>query len=758
MQQYSVVGKSIPNIDSVSKVTGRALYTGDLKMPGLLVGKILRSPYAHARILNINTSKAARLLGVKTIITGKDTLGIKYGMWRVRRELLDEEGLATEKVRFIGDAVAAVAALDEDSALEAVDLIEVEYEPLPAVFTLEDAMKEDAPLVHEGYKKNVNVIRTIDIGDVEKGFRESDYVREDSFVTQSVQHCSLEPHVCVASFDPMGKLTLWDSTQSPYFVQVNLATTLGLRENDVRIIKGHVGGGFGNKVEFFSNEFCASLLSRKTGRPVRIEYTRKEEFTVTRRRVPEMIKMKTGVKKDGTIVARESTIILDGGAYTGQVPTTTMLSGMLGLLPYRISNYRYSGQRVYTNNMPSGAMRGHGALQPNFASEVQLDLIADELGIDPVDLRLKNAMQAGDGVPGIAPRIESCGLIECITKIAEATDWRRKRKDLPKGRGIGIACYAFTAGGIFNWFGTTLPFSEALVKLNEDGTAILYSRAADIGQGVNTICSQILAEELGIRMEDVKIIAGDTDTSTADLGAWSSRLTLHMGNAVRRAALDAKRQVFEIAGGILGVRVIEELEAKEGKIYIMQRPDKALFFAEAVGAAQMARGGSPIMGRGAYTPRGKGLVSSAWSFGAQAAEIQVDDETGNIRVVKLATAHDCGTAINPLLVDGQLEGSAQMGLGQALSEELIFQEGRVLNPSFRDYKLFTAADMPEVQSIVVETYEPEGPFGAKEAGEGLAIPTGAAVANAAHHATGTAFKKLPLTPERVLEGKADKGH
>ena len=759
MGSYSVVGKSIPNMDSLVKVTGGAVYTGDLKMPGLLIGKILRSPHAHARILNINTAKASKLPGVRRIITGKDTLGIKYGMWRVRPEFLDEEGLATEKVRYLGDAVAAVAAIDEDTALEALELIRVEYEPLPAVFTFEEAMKEGAPLVHEGFKSNVNVIRKIDIGDVEKGFKKCDYVREDTFHTQSVQHCPMETHVCVASYDPLGKLTLWDSTQSPYFVQVNLAATLGLRENDVRVIKGYVGGGFGNKVEFFSNEFCASLLAMKTGRPVRIEYTRREEFTVTRRRVPEIIKMKTGVKKDGTLVARESTILLDGGAYTGQVPTTTMLSGILGLFPYRIPNYRYLGQRVYTNNKPSGAMRGHGALQPNFASEVQLDLIAEELGIDPLDLRLKNAMQAGDGVPGIAPEITSCGLTECIKKLKESTHWRKKRKELPEGRGIGISCYAFTSGGIFNWFNTTLPFSEALVKLNNDGTVNLYTRAADIGQGVNTILIQMVAEDLGIRFEDVRIIAGDTETSTADLGAWSSRLTIHMGNAVRKAALDAKRQVFEIVGEKLGLRLHEELGARDGQIYIKERPDRAISFAEAVAAAQRAKDGMPIMGRGAYTPKGKGLVSSAWSFGAQAAEVEVNKETGVVRVLHLTTAHDCGTAINPRLVDGQLEGSAHMGLGQALSEDLMFQEGRVLNPSFRDYKLFTAPDMPEVKSIVVETYEPEGPFGAKEAGEGLTIPTGGAVANAMLHATGAAFKRLPITPEetfRALEKKAKK--
>lgn len=756
METYSVVGKDFSNIDSLVKVKGTALYTGDMKIPGMLIGKILRSPHAHARILNIDTSRAAKLPGVKVVITGKDTLGVKYGMWRVRPELLDEEGLAMEKVRFIGDAVAAVAAMNEDTALEALELIQVDYERLPAVFTPEEAMKDGAPLVHDGFEGNVSVVRNINIGDVEKGFNECDVVREDRFEMQAVQHASMEPHVCVANFDAPDKLTIWDSTQSPYFVQVLLATTLGLKENDVRVIKPHVGGGFGNKVEMFDNEFCASLLSKKTGRPVKIEYTREEEFTVSRRRQPEIIHMKTGVKRDGTLVARESRIILDGGAYNGQGPTTVMLSGMFGLLPYRIPNYRYHGRRVYTNNMPSGAMRGHGALPPNFASEVQLDLIAEELGMDPMELRLKNAVQTGDDVPGIATNILSCGLRECITRAAETTDWQKKRKELPEGRGIGMACYAFTSGGIFNWFNTELPFSEALAKANVDGSVTLYTRAADIGQGSNTVLSQILAEELGIRLENVKILSGDTDTSTADLGAWSSRITLHAGNAVRRAGLDLKRQIFEIAADRLGKKLHEELEAKEGRIYIRERPAKAISFAEGVSVAQRAKDGMPIMGRGAYTPRGKGLVSAAWSFGTQVAEIEYDKETGVTRVLKLTTAHDCGKAINPRLVEGQLQGSAHMGVGQVLSEDLIFKDGKVQNPSFRDYKIFTAADMPEVESLVVETYEPEGPFGAKEAGEGLAIPTGGAVSNAVLHATGVVFNTLPITPERMVRALEEK--
>ena len=757
MDHYSVVGKSFPNIDSVIKVTGKALYAGDLKMPGLLVGKILRSPYAHARILKVDTTKASRLAGVKSVVTAKDTLCRKYGVWRFQPNLCDEEGLAISKVRFVGDAVAAVAAIDEDTALEALELIKVDYDPLQPVFTPEDAMKEGAPLLHEEFEKNISVVRKISVGDVEKGFKGSDYVREDIFTTKPVQHCHMEPHVCVASYDPPGKLTVWDSTQSPYFVQVLLASTLGLRENDVRVIAAHIGGGFGDKVELMSNEFCASLLSKKTGRPVRVEYTRKEEFTVSRRRVPETIRLKTGVKKDGTLVARESHIVLDGGAYNGQIPTATLISGVFGLFPYRIPNYRYEGIRVYTNNMPSGAMRGFGAPQPNFASEVQLDLIAKELDIDPIELRLKNAMQKGDSIPGIAPEIASCGLSECLTKLAEATDWKRKRKDLPKGRGIGMACYAFTAGGIFNWFKTNLPFSEAQIKLNEDGTVNLYTRAVDLGQGVKTILCQMLAEDLGVGMEDIRILTADTEITTADLGAWSSRLTIHAGNAVRKAALDAKNQLFPFAGEKLGIRLHEQLEARDRKVYIKERPERAISFTEAVSIAQRARGGEPVTGRGSYTPRGKGVVTSAWSFGAQAAEVEYDLETGMVKVLKVTTVHDCGKAINPMAVDGQLEGSVHMSLGMALTEELHFKEGLVLNPSFRDYKMFTAADMPEMESYVVETNEPEGPFGAKEAGEGLTIPTLGAVANAMQHATGITFKTLPITPQRVLEAKANKG-
>ncbi len=748
MAEYSVVGKRLPRVDAPAKATGAAQYAADLRLPGLLTGRILRSPHPHARILNIDTTRAAGLAGVRAVLTGRDTLGAKLGNWRLFPELLDEEGLASDKVRFVGDAVAAVAAVDADVAEEALKLIKVDYEVLPAVFTIEEALAEGAPLVHDKFERNISVVRDIIIGDVERGFRESDYVREDEFSTQAVQHCSMEPHVCVASFDPAGKLTVWLSSQAPYIAQCLLAKGMGLRENDVRVIMPEVGGGFGAKMELFSTEFCACLLSMKTGNPVRVEYTRHEEFVATRRRHPEVIRVKTGVKRDGTLVARESNIILEGGAYHAMGPTVTLCSGIFSLLPYRIPNFRFHGTRVFTNNLPSGAMRGLGGPQPNFAVESQLDLISKELGIDPVELRLKNAMRLGDTVPEFVPQLASCGFTECITRVAEASGWKKIRKRPEEGQGIGISCYMWSSGGLFNWFNTSLPFSEATVRLNNDGTVNLYTRAADCGQGSSTVLSQILAEELGLSLKDVKITAGDTETTSADMGAWSSRITFQAGNAVKKAGAEVKRQIFEVARQKLEARIHEDLEARDGKIFIKERPNKIMSLADAVVAAQRSRG-SPVIGHGDYTPRGKGLFSAAFSFGAQAAEVRVDKETGRTRVVKLTTAHDCGQPINPMQVEGQLHGSAHMSLGMALHEEMRFSNGKVMNPSFRDYHMLRSTDMPDMEAIEVITFEPEGPFGAKEAGEGLTAPTGGAVANAVLHATGLVFHSLPITSEKV---------
>jgi 4-hydroxybenzoyl-CoA reductase subunit alpha len=758
-KELSVVGQSFPRIDSGVKVTGEARYAGDLKFHGMLYGKILRSPHAHAKILNIDTSKAKKLPGVKAVITGKDTLGVKYGIWRLRPETMDEQGLATDKVRYIGDEVAAVAAIDEDTAEEALEHIKVDYEPLQGLFNPEEAMKKGAPEIHEGIKNNVSITRRIEVGDVDKAWDQCDCIRADTFRTQVVQHVPMEPHTCVASFDPSGKLTVWTSSQSPYFIQCLLAMSLGMREGDIRVIRPHVGGGFGCKLELLGHEFSSSLLSRLTGRPVRIEYTREEVFVCSRQKFSFQMELKTGVKKDGKIVAVEFNNILDGGAHHSYGVTTTMIAGICLTLPYRIPNYRYTGRHVYTNKPVTGAMRGHGANQPAFAFDSQLDLLAEEIGVDPVDMRLKNATQPGDvKIPNVC-HISSCGMQESIEKVAQSMKWKDKRGKLPEGRGIGVGSYGFFSGALYNYFNTSRPYNEAWVRVNGDGTVHYFTLAAEIGQGCDTILSQIVAEELGVRLEDVSIISSDTGIVTGDTGAFSSRTTMMAGNAAKEAAADAKRQLFGAAAKLLGRKIQDELDAKDGQIYV-KRTGKGVSVSEAALAYQSANSGAPVLGRGVYTPAdpiAEGtVVSPTWSFGSQIIEVEVDKETGEVRVIDSATAHDCGRAINPMSVEGQLEGSMHMALGYALSEEVKFEEGKVVNPSFVDYKMFSALDMPKVDSIVVETDDPHGPFGAKESGEGLTIPTAPAIANAIYDAVGVSIKDLPITPEKVLKALQEK--
>jgi 4-hydroxybenzoyl-CoA reductase alpha subunit len=758
VKEYSVIGKRCPRVDGVVKATGEAKYAADLVLPRMLYGKILRSPYPHARIVNVDTHRAKTLSGVKAVITGKDTLGVKYTTFQLLWRYADDHALAMDKVRFVGDEVAAVAAIDEDIAEEALDLIKVDYEELPAVFDVHEALKEGAPQIHDHAKGNIGLLRRVEFGDVDQALKECDHIREDRFVTQPVIHGFLEPHACLASCDSSGKLTIWTSTQSPYSVQTLLAKTLGIRESDIKVIRPHVGGGFGGKVEMLAHEFCSALLSKKTSRPVRIEYTRDEEFIAGRRRHPMIVELKTGVKRDGTLVARECRNIIDGGAYFGLGGIVVSNSITLPALSYRVPNYRYHAYRVFTNKPPGTAMRGFGGPQPNFAFESHLDMIAEDLGIDPVEMRLKNAIQPGDEIPKVA-KIITCGLSECIRKAADSAGWGRKKQGrLPRGRGMGVACYGFASGALYNIFNTRFPYSEALVKVNDDGTANLLTQAADIGQGSNTVLCQIVAEELGLKLEDVTITASDTQNAPMDLGSFSSRVTVFAGNAAKEAAADAKRQLFEVASGQLGLKIHQHLEAKDRRINVREHPEKVISFSEAVVAAQTAKNGMPVMGRGFFDPRDRpGLGSPTWSFGAQVAEVEVDKETGQVKVLKITAAHDCGRAINPLLVEGQLEGSIHMGMGYALSEDLLLDNGVTLNPSFLNYEIPLATDTPRIETIHVETDDPEGPFGAKEAGEGLILPVAPAIANAIYDAVGVRIKDLPITPDKVLKALEEKG-
>ncbi len=752
MKAFNMIGKEVPRNDAEAKARGTALYTDDLKLPGMLYGRILRSPWPHAQIKHIDVSKAAALPGVKCVITGKDTPKIKYGNWRLFPETQDELPLAVDKVRFIGDEVAAVAAVDLDTAAEALEIIKVDYEELPAVFDVESARRSGAPVLHDYCPTNVSVNRKIQYGEVDQGFAESDYIREDTFSVHAVSHAYLEPCAALAQADQDGRITLWTSTQVPYIVQCLLASTLGMRENDIRVIKPFVGGGFGGKMELRTWEFCASLMAKKTGRPVKFTLSREEEFLAGRRRHPMKIHSRVGFKKDGTLVAKDLKIQLDGGAYNAMGPTATFLCGNFGAMLYRYPNYRFHGEHVYTNKPPASAMRGFGAPQSLYASEIQMNSAAEELGIDPVDLRIKNALVSGDQIPDVAT-ISSCGFIDSIKKVAEMSHWKEKRKKLKPGQGIGIGCYSFISGGVFNWFNTQYPFSAAEIRAFSDGTVHLLTMAAEIGQGSDTALKQILAEELGLTMEDIRITSGDTAmTPQADLGSWGSRVTLMAGNAVLDAAKKIKAQVFGAVSARFNLNVIYEFECLHGRVQAKGRPDKGLSFGEAVAMVQKANRGEPLVARGSYTPRDKGLVTPAFGFGAQVALVEVDRETGLVEVQQMWTAHDCGTVINPRAVEGQLAGSIQMGLGYALSEQFVMDGGKTLNANFLDYKMPTALDMPPSEVVHVDTYEPEGPMGAKECGEGLASPTAPAISDAVYHATGYRCLDLPITPEKILHG------
>ncbi|MCF8084062.1 MAG: xanthine dehydrogenase family protein molybdopterin-binding subunit [Deltaproteobacteria bacterium] len=750
MKSFTIIGENVPRTDGEAKATGTAVYADDIKLPRMLHGALLRSPLPHARIKRINVKKAAALPGVKCVITGEDTPKIRYGNWRLFPATQDEYPLAVDKVRFIGDEVAAVAAVDKETAREALELMEVEYEELPAAFDVKAATKKGAPVLHEETPTNISVDRKIQYGDIQNGFEASDYVREDTFTVHAVSHAYLEPCSCVAQTDLDGRITLWTSTQTPYIVQCLLASTMGLRENDIRVIVPHVGGGFGGKMELRPWEFCAAFMARKTGRPVKFTLTREEELATGRRRHPMTLKSKVGFKKDGTLMAKDLEIMLDGGAYNAMGPTATFLCGNFGAMLYRYPNYRFIGKHVYTNKPPASAMRGFGAPQSLFAAESQMNIAAQDMGLDPIDLRIKNAQVTGDTIPDVAT-ISSCGFIESLKEVAKMSNWKRKRKNMKAGKGVGVGCYSFISGGVFNWFNTQFPFSAAEVRAFDDGTVHLLTMATDIGQGSNTAVKMILAEELGLRMEDIRITSADTAmTPQADLGSWGSRVTLMNGNAVIDAARKIKEQIFGAVSADRKLNVIYDFECKDGMVYPKGRPDKGMTFGEAVSLVQKANRGEPLVARGSYTPRGKGLVTPAFSFGAQVAEVDVDMETGQVTVEKMWTAHDCGTVINHMAVEGQLEGSIHMGLGYALSEQFVMEEGKTLNTTFLDYKMPNAMDMPPGASVCIETYEEEGPMGAKEAGEGLVSPTAPAIADAVFHATGYRCKDLPITPEKIL--------
>lgn len=742
--KYAYLNTRVRNVDGIPKVTGRAQYAFDVTLPGMLYGKILRSPHPHANIKSIDYSEALKLPGVIACVTGKeDTLGVKQGIWRRYADLCDEQVLTVDKVRYIGEPVAAVAAVTEEIAEKALDLIEVEYEVLPYYEDPMEAIKKGTVEIHEGVERNVNVTRHIEWGDVEEEFDKADYVREDWFVCGGQHHACMETRAAMASYTPDKKLTVWASTQSAYYTQALLAGVLGMREGDVRVLAPYVGGGFGGKFELDGAMFISCVLSIKTNKPVKVVYSREEDMIASKRRTPMFYYTRTGMMKDGTFCAREARVISNGGAYTGMGATALYLTGFFHSFPYRWKAYRYDGYRVYTNTLPSTSMRGFGAPQAMWCSEQQIEWMCKEHGLDPIEVRRKNGHYEGYEVPGQAT-IASCGFAECCDRLEE---WIKGKGQLPANQSIGISGAGFMSGGIFNWFDSPYSFSSAVVTINIDGTVELNVGCQEIGQGSNTTMALICAESLGCKLEDVKVHSGDTDFNPADLGAWGSRQTLMAGNATKMAAADAKRQLLEFANAKFGYNIVYDMDIRQGWVYNVARPERGMSYYDLVKMATRGKEGQRIMGRGFYTPRRKGMISPAYSYMMQGLLVDLDPETGYLKILESVTAHDCGQPINTVGLIGQLEGAASMAIGYGYYEYLPVEDGKVMNPNFVDYKLIRAPEMPICEVIEIDTYEPEGPYGAKEAGEGLTNPHAAALGNAIFHGTGLQMKETPIRAE-----------
>jgi 4-hydroxybenzoyl-CoA reductase subunit alpha len=750
--EYDVVGQPTPKKDGTLKVLGSAEYADDISMPGMLHGKLLRSPHSHARIVRIETSRAEALPGVRAIVIGKDFPGIKYGNLPQTRDYLP---LAVDTVRYIGEEVAAVAAIDEDTAEEALDLIEVEYEPLPAVFDPEEAMRPGAPLLHDKAPGNISAQVAFEFGEVDDAFSRADYVREDTFETQPVKQGMLEPHACVGLWDNTGKISLWACKMSPYVVWRQLAMGLGVELGKVRVVQTFVGGGFsGGKQEAMPMDFCAVMLSKKTGRPVKLVHTMDEVLTIGHMRHPMKIWLRTGTDKDGRMLAQHCKMIANGGAYSSIGGFSMYLAGAMLNIPYRIPNIRYEATRVYTNNGFCGALRGHTNTQICFARDSQLELIAANLGVDPIDIRHRNALQPGDTTPN-GFRIGTFAFDECIDRVVELSGWREKRGKLPKYRGIGFGCGSHISGARLMGHSA----SAAEIRVQEDGTVQLTTGSTDVGQGADTVLSMIAAEVLGVGVDDVRFARVDSDSTPVDPGTFGSRVTFFTGNAVKRAAEDARRQLAEIAGKRMKVNP-DDLVFRRREIINRLDDRQRMSLKEAVrlGAFQT---GQLVISHGTYAAgdekidfrTGHGNLSPAYNPSACAVEVEVDPETGQVKVVGFWGADDSGFPLNPLAVKGQVIGATVMSFGPALYETLVRVDGRVMNPSFRDYKMPLTTDIPKLadfQHSSVVTWEAEGPFGAKEAGQGAGTGVIAALANAIYDATGVRMKSLPMSPDRIF--------
>lgn len=753
--KHSIIGTSVKRQDLLDKVTGNAKYVGDMDMPGMLFGKIKRCNIAHANIKRIDTSKALALPGVKAVLTYENVPRILHaGSPHPRSASVTcDQYILDNKVRYWGEGVAAVAAVSEEIAEKALELIDVEYEVLPAVFTVEDAQRPDAPLIHDREPGGNLVLPPVVIkrGDIEKGFAEADLILEGEFEGGRPTPAYMEPNVCTCKWDGNGNLTVWISTQTAFMVRGIMAEVLGLPLHKVRVLVDHMGGGFGAKQDLFQHEFLTALLAKETKRPVRMEYTREETFLGGRTRHPVKVWLKQGFKKDGTLTARQARVVFNSGAYGSHGPGVTNVGTAAMVSLYRCENVDLEGRCVYTNSPIAGAFRGYGVVQTYFAIDIQLDEAAEKLGMDPAGLKLKNAVRQGDIAPSNHPLVGH-GLEACIRKGIELTDWHSLRQharksDGPYRYGWGIGCEMHGSSA----YPGIKEQGNAIVKLNEDGTAVLLTGTAGLGTGAHTALAQIVAEELGLKFEDVSVVHGDTDVVPWDIGAFASHTTFMGGRAAQMAATEVKRQMLARAAEQMGVAA-EYLEVSQGEITVRGLPEKRMTVRDAV----MPKVGIPaaqLVGTATYHP------TKAYSFAAHFVEVKVDTETGYVTVEKVIPVHEIGKVIHPIAAAGQIEGGIQQGIGHTLYEDyqIDMKTGRSLNANFVDYKMPLAMDMPDIHTVILEAApDPGGPWGAKGVGEDPIIAIGPAIINAVHDAVGVRFHHYPIKPEQVLQALARK--
>ena len=752
-ERFSVVGQSLPKIDAWAKVAGETKYADDLILPRMAHGKLLRSPHPHALIKRIDTTRAKSLPGVYAVITGHDLPRVKFGILPVSQ---DEEALCVDKVRMVGDAVAAVAAVDEETAERATELIEVEYEPLRPLMSIEDSLAHPEVRIHEyGDGPNVHKAVSLQFGDVDAAFSKADLVREDVFYFEGNTHLPMEQHSAVAHWGADGKLTLWSSTQTPHYVHRLLAKILDLPQAHIRVIAAPVGGGFGGKLDPFAHEIAACKLSQLTGRPVKITLTREEVFYVHRGRHPVLMWVKTGFTRDGAITGMHFRSWLDGGAYGSYGVASTFYTGVLQTVTYKIPTYRFEGARIFTNKPPCGPKRGHGTPQPRFAVECQIDKAALQLGLDPAEMRRRNLVEPFTKTANHLT-VTTIGLGECIDRVVEASSWRQKFGRLPAGKGIGIACSAYLTGAGLAIYWNDMPHSGVVVRADRSGLVAVLCGATDIGQGSDSILAYLVAEVLGIEPKDIRVHPADTDLTPVDLGSYSSRVTLMAGNAAIQAAERLREKIFTAVAKKLEVEPAT-LVARDRRVFVDGDPDRGVSFAQAVVLAEsqfgvLALPGSYAPPRRAGKYKGGGVgPSPCYSYSACVVEVDVDAETGEVKPTEIWIAHDVGRALNPLLVEGQVEGSVYMGLGEVLMEEQVFRKGVHKFPSMLEYKSPTTLETPEIHTILVESDDPEGPFGAKEAGQGPLLPLIPAVANAVYNAVGVRIDEVPISPDKVVK-------